>query len=479
MEKEVTREKLNFAQLRSGLIPVAAVTSSYTVKKADVLRALESSDLETLRQQSQYFYAVSGEYRRLVEYYGKLFLQQFVVVPRVKKEDMQNAKFLKVYDAILAYVKNAAIEETNLDIATLLVRDGAFYGYEREVDGITSLQQLPTSFCRSRYKLKGVYLIEFNMKYFDNFRNEADLKEILNAFPAEFGKAYRAFKSDPLKQWAILDPKFTRAHIMWDGVPLLAPVMLDIIELSYFKNLEKTKSGLDLYKLLVQKIPLNKDNEITMLLPEIKDLHDNFRSMISNANIDVITTPAEVELIDLVDKNQAQTNGANLARDFVYNGAGASSALFNSGSGTGSIGLDASIKADMSLMSPFLRQTEKWFELKFSEISPKFEFGMIFLPTTYLNLSEMSALYKEGATLGFPTKTLAASCYGLKQYDMDAMLAFENEFLDLPTRMIPASTSYAPMEEGTTAEGGRPASTKPLSDEGQKTKDQKKNEGRA
>jgi hypothetical protein len=48
--------------------------------------------------------------------------------------------------------------------------------------------------------------------------------------------------------------------------------------------------------------------------------------------------------------------------------------------------------------------------------------------------------------------------------------------------MIPTSTSYAPTDsgsDGTTAEGGRPTSTKPLSDEGQKSKDQNKNEGRA
>lgn len=473
------REVLNFAKLQKGRTPVMSPPSSYSVTKNDLQRALESSDLRSLRSYSQYFYLVSGEYRRLVEYYGKLFLQDFIIIPRVSEKEIFNPKFEKAHAKVNSYLKNSSVAETNMDISTIVVRDGSFFGYEREVGGTITMQQLPSEYCRSRYKYKGVYLIEFDMSYFNTFRTDLEKKEAFDSYPPEFKTLYNAYQRDTtINRWGLLDPSKTRAHMMWEGVPLLAPILLDIIELSYYKNLEKVKSNLDLYKLLVQKIPVDKEGNITLMLPEIESLHDNFRQMITNVNIDVLTTPADVELIDLVDSSDKVNSDAQKAKNFVYDAAGTSSVLFNSGVGTGSIGLDASIKTDMSLMSPLLRQFEKWYELKLETISGKFDFGFFILPTTYLNLKEMHALYKEGAANGFPTKLMEASCMGLKTYDIDGMLNYENLFLNLPERMIPMSSTYTGGGEES-SEGGRPKSEEPLSDEGEKTRDGDKNANRA
>ena len=60
---------------------------------------------------------------------------------------------------------------------------------------------------------------------------------------------------------------------------------------------------------------------------------------------------------------------------------------------------------------------------------------------------------------------------GIDQSKMGALLDYENEILGLPDRLIPVSSSHTQTAED---EGGRPESEEPLSDEGQKTRDQDK-----
>ena len=83
--------------------------------------------------------------------------------------------------------------------------------------------------------------------------------------------------------------------------------------------------------------------------------------------------------------------------------------------------------------------------------------------------------FKDAASAGLPTKVLWMASLGLSQDYMNAMIDYENESLDLPNRMIPVSSSHTQGNENT----GRPESDKPLSEEGQKTKDQRKNDNRA
>ena len=243
MDENLKRLPLEFSQLKTNkFIVLPTATTTYTMTKSQIQSALNTKNIELLRQYSQYFYSVSGEYRRLVEYYGKLFTQDFIVFPRAKREDLMDYEsFSKKIEKVKNYVMNSSISETCLEIATLVVRDGAFFGYEREIDGMYIMQQLPTQYCRTRYKMKGVYISEFDFRYFDQFRNAKDLDEQLSAFPKEFKSLYNAYKSDQNKRWALLDPQYSRTHILWDGMPLLAPIMLDLVDLTEYKAIEKTK----------------------------------------------------------------------------------------------------------------------------------------------------------------------------------------------------------------------------------------------
>ena len=480
----INRDKYNFAKISKpgGLTAVAdtsKLVSRYAIRPDRVKQALETKDIVELRKISQYFYYTSGEYRRLVKYAAQMLAFDYLVVPRVETKLYNKPAFNKSFERIMNYVKNAAIEETGYEIALGVVRDGVYFGYERILDNDQiTMQKLPVDYCRVRYKINGIYQVEFDNKYFDQFRQEEDIIDAFAGFPPEFEKNYRAYQANMDLRWVPLDPQFARAHLLDDAVPMFSSVFLDILELDEYKNLEKTKMSLSVYTLLVQKIPLNKDNELALYMEEITDLHNNARKMIKNPAIDVLTTPCDMDAVTLDSGANSRVERDNIekATNMIYNSAGTPIALFNAGSGTGSIGLNLSVKVDESLMFPLLEQFKRWYNNKFIELSPGYEFSIIFPPVTIFNRSEMITEYTNAATYGFPTKMLAMAALGVRQFDANFLLDYENILLDLSERMVPLSSAHT---SSSSKETGRPPSDGPLTPEGDKTRDEEINDDRA
>lgn len=461
---------MDFSVMGEGAAKAAIDTSAlgrYSISTDAVKRALEQKDIARLRQFSQYFYHNSGEYRRLVDYFGNMLTNDYIVIPTEEKGNTEK-RFVK----ILEYTENSNIKETCNSIGQIVVRDGAYFGYERDLNGRITMQQLPTSHCRSRFKVYGVYAVEFDFGFFDQYRGE-DLDEMLDAFPEEFTGMYATYLGDRTNErWQMLDPVFARAHMLEDAVPMLSPVFIDLIELEEYKRMEKRKAKLELYKLIIQKIPLDSNNELTFTLDELKQFHSNIRKLIRDTEIDVVTTPCDVESVDLQDRMQVDRDNVKNATNMIYSTAGTPMILFSGADG--SAGIKASVQVDENTMFPLLQQYERWYQNKFETIA-KVGCKVIFPPITHFNRKDMMDLYSAGATQGFPTKMLVMAALGISQYSMDALLRYENEILKLHERMIPTSSSYQMPGED---EGGRPESKEPLSDEGEKTKDDRKNDGR-
>lgn len=97
-------------------------------------------------------------------------------------------------------MENSNLKKVCLDVALQVVIEGCYYGYKIEQPTATYLQELPASYCRSRFKSNGRPVVEFNVAYFDEAFPQQDSKnKILKAFPKEIKKAYLAFKNGTLK----------------------------------------------------------------------------------------------------------------------------------------------------------------------------------------------------------------------------------------------------------------------------------------
>lgn len=475
------RPYIQYEKLAEGIYSLHYKGKSTKLKytKEQVMTFLERENEEKLREASHYFFNVSGEYRRLVWHFANILTYDYLVIPSTTvNNQVDQSKFQRNFQKILDYTDNSYIQENARFIALTTIIDGIFYGYERQVDGKVVLQQLPPNYCRSTYKINGVHAIEFNLQFFDQYRDTEQKIDVFSLFPNDFFQLYIDYKNGITKEWVQLNPEFARCHkLVENQIPLLSAIFPELINLSEYKELDKSKDEMELYRLIVQKLPIDKQTGLPLLkLEEGRALHQNAKKMITQEGIDVLTTPLEVNSVNLQEKGQTLRDNIERATNSVYTTVGSSKMLFNSNSDGGSIGLSNSIKVDESTMTPLLDQFKRWYENKFKYIikNKLYKFEILFPPITEFNRESMFKLYKEAATLGYP-KLMILPTLGIKQTTFMNMLNFENDYLKLHENMIPLQTSYTQ-----SGESGRPEiGEDELSNKGLETRSRQANDNRA
>ena len=109
-----------------------------------------------------------------------------------------------------------------------------------------------------------------------------------------------------------------------------------------------------LVKILIQKLPLDKNNDLVFDPDEAADIHSNAVAMLRNTiGVDVLTTFANVDDIDLADNSQTAGTSLENASDAVYRSLGIAENLFNS---NGNLSLDKSILNDEAAVRTIILQ---------------------------------------------------------------------------------------------------------------------------
>lgn len=345
---------------------------------------------------------------------------------------------------------NSHVKQLCGEIALEVVKNGAYYAYIVPSTTGLVLQQLPIGYCRSRYKVGTMPAIEFNMKYFDDaFRDVNYRMKILNLFPKEFAKGYALFKQGKLEpdyqgetgSWYLLDPGSTIKFSLYNGqydIPVFVNAIPAIIDLDQAQDLDRRKQMQKLLKILVQKLPRDKNGDLIFDVDEAADLHNNAVQMLKRAvGVDVLTTFADVDSLDMSDKNTTTTtDDLSKVERSLFNALGLSSNLFNT---DGNIALDKSIKQDESAVRNLLLQFHIFFDrvVQALNINPKkYIFHFYMLETTQFNYQDLSKMYKEQTQIGY-SKMLCQIALGHSQSSILNSIEFENKILKLHEIMIP------------------------------------------
>ena len=193
-----------------------------------------------------------------------------------------------------------------------------------------------------------------------------------------------------------------------------------------------------LLKVIIQKLPLDKNGDLIFDVDEAKDIHNNTVQMLQRAiGVDVMTTFADVDVADLADKNTTtSTDDLEKVERTVYNEAGVSQNLFNSNS---NLALEKASLVDEASVRDIILQFEELFgkilRVKFPG-NKKWCLHFNMLETTIYNYKELSKMYKEHVQIGY-SKMLPQIALGHSQSSIIAMAHFENEVLKLQEIMIP------------------------------------------
>lgn len=438
--------------------------------KGDVYQAIATNDIIKLREISNYFYRTSGIYQRVCNYFATMYRYDWYIVPEIYDKSVKSSKVIDDFHKILNFLDNSYIKKNCADIALSVIKNGAYYGYVIPTSNGVILQELPVNFCRSRYNVNNLPAVEFNMKFFDKvFPNATYRMKVLKMFPKEFQTGYMQYKSGKNSNntairetmidlsekenwfiseyddaWYPLNPSLTVKFSFSNGgfggqdIPLFINAIPAILDLDAAQDLDRRKQMQKLLKIIVQKLPMDKNGDLIFDGDEARDIHNNAVQMLRRAvGVDVLTTFADIEDIDMSDNSTATTqDDLKKVERTVYNAFGVSQGMFNT---DGNLALEKSVLNDEGYVKTLLYQFEVFFDRVTQAQTTnrkKYNYRFYMLPTTQYNYKDLSKMYKEQTQIGY-SKMLPQIALGHSQSFIMNSIYFENDILNLSEVMIP------------------------------------------
>lgn len=221
-------------------------------------------------------------------------------------------------------------------------------------------------------------------------------------------------------------------NITGGDAPLFISIIPKLLDLEDAQDLDKKKMLQQILKIIIQKMPIDKNGDLIFDVQEAQQLHTNAVAMLGDAvGVDVLTTFADVDVADLADKgNVSSVDQLNKVERSVYNEAGTGQNLFNA---DGNLALEKSIANDEATMSDLILQFQTFAErllAPFNKNSKRLYYHVDILPTTVYNYKDLSKQYKDMTSLGF-SKLLPQVALGQSQSAVLMTAYFENEVMSL------------------------------------------------
>jgi hypothetical protein len=220
-------------------------------------------------------------------------------------------QIIKEFEAACKFVENLDIPNTFSHITKEWLKVGIYFGILQEDGEKVVIQDLPLDYCRSRFKdFNNLNILEFNLRYFNSISDEDLRAEALENFPLIVRNAWHEYfdlhkVEDP---WIMIPAEnggvcFTHSD---DQMPMLVASIPQLKKLEDAVAREEKRDENELYKLLIQKMPTDKDGELVFPLEEVADIHASVASMLSEIDtVDVLTTFGETSLEDLQNSSAA------------------------------------------------------------------------------------------------------------------------------------------------------------------------------
>ena len=206
---------------------------------------------------------------------------------------------------------------------------------------------------------------------------------------------------------------------------------------------EEKRDDNELYKLLIQRLPIGSNGELVFQLPEAAQIHAGTADMLADIDtVDVLTVFGETSLESLQETSSATQANDRLAkyRKNAWDALGRGNILFNP---ENSSTLAYQIKKDEALMISYLNVYETWIRFLLNERFARkgVTFNFEILPTTVFNRNDLQSAYFRAAQYGY-SKMMAGVAMGMKQRELLSLMDFENNFLDMSVKMVPLQSSY-------------------------------------
>lgn len=471
-------------------------SKTYTTYSKESLRnylknPLSDSNAKNIRKLSQYLYVLSAQYRRIIAYFAsQVDLTAYNVIPNISMtEENDDERILQNYESALKWLEKMNIQGQIYNIMTIVLREDVFFGYiyydESSEQDINSFYILPLDpdYCRiSSVNYDMTLNCAFDFSFFDNSVNQ----KMLEWWDKEFNSLYTKYKNDSKQRWAELDPNRTFViKFNYDQtdrvIPVFASLFEDIIDLIDLRGLVSVKDKLDIYKLLVARIPtIQGSDEVNDFAIDLNTAVDFYNKMASQLPdyVGAILSPMEIAPVNFEKNATDDTNKISSANKNLFESAGVSQILDNSKL-TGATSIRAKMIFDhlfstKSVLPQIEARVNRWIDFVLGDNGMRVKYMSDVSP--YLKNEKIDQV-KDAASLGLPVKLEYASLMGLSPLDQYSLAYLENNILKLQNDwQYPLQSSYT--QGGTNNEGG--GQEKPLdqlTDDGEASIDKRDSTG--
>ena len=421
-------------------------TRDFTIEEIEEI--IRSGEISAIRELSRYYYRTNGRYRNNINFLASLFLYDTVVTPIYEIGKGSKAQIIKAFYNACSFVEALDVKTTLSRITREWLKSGIYYGILQEYGNKIVIQDLPAEYCRTRYKdFNNLSILEFNITYFITKYDDEHMREAaIASYPSAIQKGWKEWKARKLDNPWIMVPASAGGVVFCfaeDATPLLIAAIPDLAKMKDAVGREEKRDENELYKLLIQKMPISTDGHLVFELDEVAQIHAGVAGMLQDLDtVDVLTTFGDTTLENVQDSSAATQANNRIEKysDNAWDSLGSSKLFFNADN---SSSLAYVIKRLESVMQDYINTYASWIKYlinsRFSRTGLTFDFEI--LPTTKFNIKDYTGYYLQQAQFGYPRMRVGAAL-GVKQRNLVSAIDFENEMLNLDEKMIPLMSSY-------------------------------------
>lgn len=416
--------------------------------KEEIEKIVNSGSLVQQAKLSQNFFNKKGFYFMTCMYYATLLKYLGVLIPNPKQDQkLDSPHMVKRYNDALN-----TVEAMNLQVlcgrwALKAIINGCYYGVivAKSKEEFVVLD-LPAAYCANNYKdLKGNYIIEFNLAYFDSITSKQTRKQVLKSFPDFISDAYRKWKAGKGPQWIFIPGDMGVCFPFVEGGGGRPPFLCVIpASLTYDDavDTELDRAAEEIRKILVQKVPHNAStNELVFEPDEAYEMHRGAVNMMkNNPNVDVLTTYADVDAVVTKGTADRTASAVETMASSVYYEAGITGKLFGIDTATG---IDRNTKVTLAIMMNLANRFSVLITNVINELykNSNISFTYKILPISYQNDDEYLDNAFKMASSGY-SLIVPALALGISQRDLSNLKELENDVMKLPEVLIPLSSAF-------------------------------------
>lgn len=464
----------------------ASTTKTWTVFSKDNLRSYlqnpyAASSQNNLRNLSKFLYTLSFPLRRITNYFASLpdFSAYKVNLDFSLTEDNNEETLLKDYEDACRFVRKMNLEMNMFKLLVICWREGIVYFQPyQDDDGTMLLMPLDSQYCKvSSVGYNNLLHVAFDFSFF-NGQNSF----YLEVWDPEYKKKYNAYQKDSSLRWQELDTARAFKIDLSDIDLIISPfaslfeALIDLVDLQALMNV---KDSLDIYKLLVMKIPtLNSkspDDFALSLTTAMKFYKKALNTLPEEIGL-ILSPGMDVDSVSFDKNATTDTNAISDSYQNVMEQTGVSQ-IFSSDRLTGASSVKLSMLADALMASKgILPQVAAFINERIKMEYPNTSAYISFIDVTTYTKDERIKTIKDAAALGLPVKQEYMTLLGYNPLESISSDWIETKLgLAVDRFTHPLVSSYT--QSGASDTGGAPEKDdSDLTDSGLETKEKEKND---